>query len=97
MSDRREGVNAPLIQHGHQEAVYNVILVMGICDLVAAKFCSTIIEGSFTHTAAERTWIRFLPVIENDLAYMSFAYRIIDSKSLNPRSTVIASISNGMG
>ena len=53
MSDRREGVNAPLIQHGHQEAVYNVILVMGICDLVAAKFCSTIIEGPFTHTAAE--------------------------------------------
>ena len=64
---RGEGVDAPFKDKGHEHGLHHIVLMMGICHLLAAQFFDGLVQGAFPHLCAEGTGIFLLALLEDDL------------------------------
>ena len=71
---RVKSMETAFIKEGHQEGFHSILPVMPEGQLVETVFHAGIGQDSPAHFRAERAWILFLSVIENDLSDLCFLY-----------------------
>ena len=60
-------MDSSLENKGHQHGFHDIVLMMGICHLLAAQFFDGLVQGAFPHLCAEGTGIFLLALLEDDL------------------------------
>ena len=76
MRYRGKGMQTSLVKEGEHHGLHNIILVMGIGNLIAAQILYGVIQSAFTHFGTERTGIIFPAVFKHDFGDRSLYYGV---------------------